>query len=153
MQPGLTFFFPAAVVTVAAGAALGWLGVLAVIAANFIMPWGAASDPLRQALFALPPAAWAGLVALLPRSSGSPWSRLHRFLLHGILGGSLLSALTGAAVLTLLGGPLSRGAFSLTAGLWWASDFTPALALGLPVLVLLVPEMLLDGNDLVAWRA
>jgi putative nucleotidyltransferase with HDIG domain len=152
VRPGLTFFFPAAALTVVAGAALGWLGVIAIGVANFILPWGAAVDSLHQALFALPGMLWAALVTLLPRSEGATWIRLRRFILHGILGGSLVAALSGAAVLTYAKGPATWSSFSLTAALWWVSDFTAALALGLPAVILLVPGLLLDGNDLAAWR-
>ncbi len=152
VRPGLTFFFPAAAVTVVAGAGIGWLGVVAIAAANFLLPWGAASDTLHQALFAVPGALWAALLALLPRPQGATWPRLRRFILYGLVGGSLVAALSGAAVLTWARGPASWPTFSLNATLWWVSDFTAALALGLPAVILLVPDLLLDGNDLSAWR-
>jgi HD-GYP domain-containing protein (c-di-GMP phosphodiesterase class II) len=152
VRPGLTFFFPAAIVTVVASAGLGWVGVAAVAVAHFVWPWGAASDPLRQALLAIPATLWAALVAMLPRSSAPTWPRLRRFVLHGIVGGSLLAALSGAAALAFLVGPRDWESFSLNALLWWVSDFTPALALGLPALILVVPELLLDPHDLEAWR-
>jgi HD-GYP domain-containing protein (c-di-GMP phosphodiesterase class II) len=152
VRPGLTFFFPAAIVTVVAGARLGWLGVAAIAAGNFILPWGAATDLLSEALFAIPAALWTALLVLMPRSQGSTWTRLRRFIVYGIVGGSLAGSLVGAAALTYVKGPITWTSFSMTAALWWISDCTPALALGLPAVILLMPDLLLDGRDLSAWR-
>jgi putative nucleotidyltransferase with HDIG domain len=152
VQPGLAFFFPAAAVTLVAGAAAGWLGVAAVVVGNFISPWGASSDALHQAIFALPGAAWAALIVLLPRSQAPTWPRLRRFLLHGVVGGSLAAALLGAGLLALVSGSRGWSAFSLSAAVWWVSDFSAALALGLPALILVAPATLLDADDENVWR-
>jgi HD superfamily phosphodiesterase len=150
-QPGFAFFFPAAAVTVAAAAWLGWLGAAAVVAANFILPWGAASTVWRQALFALPTALWAAAVVVSARRAGPTAVRLRRFLTFGVAGGSVLAAVTGALALTWLQPEWTWGALSRLAFLWWVSDVTPALALGVPALVALAPAVLVDTEDLAAW--
>jgi putative nucleotidyltransferase with HDIG domain len=152
VQPGFAFFFPAAAVTVAAAAWLGWLGAAAVVAANFVLPWGAASTVSRQAVFALPTALWALAVVVSSRTSGATPSRLRRFLLFGVAGGSLLAALSGALLLSWFQGHVTWSAVSRLAFLWWVSDVTPALVLGLPAIVLLAPVVLIDADDLTAWR-
>jgi putative nucleotidyltransferase with HDIG domain len=151
VPPGFAFFFPAAAVTVAATAWLGWLGAAAVIAANFILPWGAASTAWRQVAFALPTALWAVAVMASARRAGTTSLRLRRFLTFAVAGGSLLAAVTGALALTLLQPAWSWSALSRLAFLWWVSDVTPALVLGLPALVLLAPSVLVDAEDLAAW--
>jgi putative nucleotidyltransferase with HDIG domain len=152
-QPGFAFFFPAAAVTVVAAARLGWLGVAAVVAANFILPWGAATDLLRQAAFAVPSGLWAAVVAVAAtRTSGATRARLRGFVVLGVAGGALVAAIAGAGLLSWFQAPASWTSFYRLAFLWWISDLTPALVLGLPALVLVAPGVLVDGDDLTAWR-
>jgi len=152
VQPGLTFFFPAAAVTVAAAARLRWPGVIAIAVAHFVLPWGEATGLGRQAIFAVPATLWAGLIALLPRRGGSTAGRMGRFLGLGVAGGSLLAALSGGILLTAIVGWSSWTELGRTVALWWISDVTPALAFGVPVIVLLAPGVLLDPRDLAAAR-
>jgi len=152
VRQGLTFFFPAAAVTVAAVARLGWLGAVAVSAANFVLPWGAASDLGRQAAFTLPTVLWSAAIVVARTTVGRTALRLRRFLVFGVAGGSLASALAGAALLAQLQGPATWESFSNLAVLWWVSDVAPALVLGLPAVVLLAPGVLVDDGDLTAWR-
>jgi putative nucleotidyltransferase with HDIG domain len=153
VRPGLSFFFPAAAITVVAGATLGWLGALSVFLANFLLPWGQAAGIGRTALFALPGALWAAIIAALPLPSGFTWPRLRRFLLLGVIAGSLVAAVAGGALLTWLAGPRDWAGFTLTVTLWWVPDLTAALSFGLAGLVLVSPSLVLSGDDRALWRA
>ena len=152
VQPGFSFFFAAGAITVLGAAWLGWLGVAAVTAGNFILPWGAATGAWRELAFALPTTLWGIVVVLAVVRTGPTAVRLRRFVTIGVAGGSLAAALSGSALLALLQGPATWASFSRVAFLWWVADMTPALALGLPAVVLAAPATLLDADDLTAWR-
>ena len=152
VRPGLSFFFPAAAVTVGAAVRLRWLSVAAMVAGNFIFPWGASVGFLRMAAFALPAATWAAIMVALPAPRGDTWSRLRRFALFGVIGGSLASGLLGAALLVAFVGPASVGSFMEVAGSWWIGDLAAALAFGLPLVVVLRAEVIMAEEDERMWR-
>lgn len=152
IRPGLAFFFPAAALTVLAGSTLGWLGALAVMAANFVTPWGAAVGPLRTLLFGLPESLWALLLVWVVKQPGSTFERLSRFLGVGLFLGSLGSAILGGALLTYFEGPQTWAAFAGAVGGWWIPDLVAAVSFGLPILVLVRPGKLLSDRHVDEWR-
>lgn len=153
IQPGLTFFYPAAAVTVLAGAWLRWWGVAAMLAGNFLLPWGAAETNLVHTfLFALPAAAWAAVLVALPPAAGGTWPRLRRFAVFGVIGGGLLSALLGGALLTFTVGPKTWLSFLETAGRWWIPDVVVALTFGVPLVVAARPETVMTEDEVQHWR-
>ncbi len=152
VQPGLAYFYPAAALTVLAGAWLRQWGVAAMLLGNLFFPWGEAADGWwRALLFSLPAAVWAGTVALLPRlgSTGEP---LRRFLLVGVGGGSVMAAGLGSALLTMVRGSWSWAEFSGALWAWWIPDIAAALAFGIPLVLVVCPERLLSEVELRHWR-
>ncbi len=147
VRPGLAFFFPAAAVTLAAGVRLRWLAVPAVMIANFLLPWGLARSFMEILLFSIPAGVWAVALALRPYPQGSSWSRLWRVVWIGVAGGAVLSALPGAALVTVLLGPVTWPAFTLNAVQWWVPDAAAALVFGLPLVAALAPDDLMDHDD------
>ncbi len=146
VRQGISFFFPAAAVTVLAGAWLGWWGAAAVFLANFLSPWGEAVGVVRIALFGLPAAAWVLAVASLRGSDHSAPLRLARWIVVGLLGGSLLSAVVGN--LGLLAVHAEEGGLFLTGtGMWWIADLAAAACFGLPLVVAVCPAALLDERQ------
>ena len=145
LQPdGASFLFPPAAVILAAAAAFGGWGVLGVCLGTAISQWGAASTPLGSALFVLVHGATAMVPALaLRRPDGGAWTRLWRTILYGGLLANLLSAILGTAALLYLGYlPAQSSAVLRNLSFWWTSDLIAALAIGLPLLAFLRPEVL-----------
>lgn len=152
VRPGLSFFYPAAAVTVLAGAWLRHWGVLAMVVGNLLMPWGVASGELgRPLLFALPGATWAAIVAGVPRL-GATANPFARFLLVGVGGGSIVAAAMGSALLTWLAGPLSWAVFVDYLWGWWIADAVAALAFGVPLVAAVRPHLLMTQEAARHWR-
>lgn len=152
VRPGLAFFFPAAAVTLVAGVRLRWLAVPAVMVANFLLPWGMARNFLETFFFAIPAGLWAAALALRPPIEGSSWARVWRMTWFGVAGGAMLAAVPGAALLTVLLGPVTWAAFTAHAAQWWVPDAMAALVFGLPLLLVLTPASLLDADDQVLFQ-
>ena len=155
---GASFVFPPAGVSLAASVAFGPWGVLGVLLAVAASPWGAAAiSPLAMVLFSLVHAAAALIpAATLRHPSGPTGRRLVRVGLFGVVLASLASAILGTLALAWLG-RLEWSAAALANNLmaWWVADTMACLILGLPLLLALFPESLLDdyGRRLfVAWR-
>lgn len=147
VRPGLAFFFPAAAITLLAGVRLRWAGVPAVMAANFILPWGLARSSAEILLFSIPASLWAMALAIRPPEQGSSWARIWRIVWFGVAGGAILAALPGAALVTVLLGPVTWAAFTNHAVHWWIPDAVAALVFGLPLLALLAPHSVMDDED------
>ncbi len=149
---GLSFLFPPAGVSLAAGAAFGVWGVAGVVVGVFAVPWGAANSVEALLLFALA----NGLSAAIPawalrkpeEARGGTGRRLRRFLNYGAVLNNLASAVIGCLALVWLG----RVAWGLKPVanaflLWWTSDLAAALAIGLPLILALRPSILLTAAD------
>ncbi len=151
---GASFVFPAAALSLAAGGAWGLWGVAGVIGGVFLSPWGAATTPWALALFALVNAVTALIPALVLRPArGSGGERLVRLLLYGVVLNNLASALLGTLTLVLLGRlPLAGFAIADNLLTWWVSDAVPCLVLGLPLLLSLAPDLVLDEGALAVAR-
>lgn len=147
VRPGLAFFFPAAAITLVAGMRLRWAAVPAVMAANFVLPWGLARSFAETLLFAIPAGLWAAALAMWSPPEGSSWARLWRMTWFGVAGGAMLAAVPGAALVTVLLGPVTWPAFTSHAAQWWVPDAIAALAFGLPLLAWLAPTSLMDADD------
>jgi hypothetical protein len=152
VRPGLAFFFPAAAVTLAAGVRLRWAAVPAVMLATFLLPWGLARTFTETLLFSFPAGLWAAALALWRLGEGSSWARLWRMTWFGVAGGAALAAIPGAALITVLLGPVTWAAFTSYALHWWVPDAVAALVFGLPLLVVLAPASLMDGDDQALFR-
>ena len=146
---GASFLFPPAGVSLAAGAAFGGWGVAGVLVGVLVSPWGAATTLTTLFLFALV----NGIVAAIPavalrRPSGSTATRTRRVALYGLALNNLLGAITGTALLVALGRlPAALHPVADNFVAWWISDGMAALVLGLPVLLVLRPEVLLADED------
>ena len=152
---GVSFLFPPAGVSLAAGAAFGVWGVAGVMLGVALVPWGAATAPAGLALFA----AANGIAAAIPawalrRPRGSTALRLRRAFLYGSLLNNLASAVAGGTALILLG-RLALQVQPLASHLvvWWISDLMASLVLGLPLLLWLRPDVLLTEGHLELLRA
>lgn len=152
VRPGLAFFFPAAAVTLVAAVRLRWAAVPAVMVANFLLPWGLARSFVETLLFAIPAGLWAAALALWNPGKGSSWSRLWRVTWFGVAGGAALAAVPGAALVTVLLGPVTWPAFTSHVVHWWVPDAMAALVFGLPLLVVLAPGSLMDEDDRLLFR-
>ncbi len=152
VRPGLAFFFPAAAITLVAGVRLRWAAVPAVMVANFLLPWGLARTFTETLLFSFPAGLWAAALALWRPGEGSSWARLWRMTWFGVAGGAALAAVPGAALITVLLGPVTWAAFTSHALHWWVPDAVAALVFGLPLLVMLAPASLMDGDDQALFR-
>ncbi|MEO8276270.1 MAG: HD domain-containing phosphohydrolase [Thermoanaerobaculia bacterium] len=156
---GASFVFPPAGISLAASAAFGGWGVLGVLLAVAASPWGAAAiSPLSMVMFCAVHAAAAVLPALtLRRPSGSTGRRLARVALYGVLLANLASGVLGTLALAMVGRlSWSIGALGDNLVSWWVADTMAALVLGVPLLLALFPESLLDdyGRRLFdEWRA
>lgn len=156
---GASFVFPPAGVSLAASVAFGPWGVLGVLLGVAALPWGAAAvSPLAMVLFSLVHASAALLPALtLRRPSGPTGRRLRRVVLFGVALASLASAILGTLSLAWLGRlEWSIAALSNNLLAWWVADTMACLILGLPLLLALSPESLLDdyGRQLLGrWRS
>lgn len=152
IRPGLSFFYPAAAITVAAGARLGLTGAVAMLVANFIAPWGASVGALRSLLFALPAAIWAAVVAASCAPAGPTRERMRRVIVWGIGTGSLAAAVCGAGLLTFLVGPPTWASFGSNLAGWWIPDLATALSVGLALVAVITPRALLGPEDERSWR-
>ncbi|MFL6202665.1 MAG: HD domain-containing phosphohydrolase [Thermoanaerobaculia bacterium] len=149
---GLSFFFPPAGISLAAGAAFGPWGVAGVVLGVIAFPWGAADSIPALLLFALANGLSAAIPAWVLRrhvaSIGGTGRRLRRVFDYGGLLNNLASAAVGTFALVWLGrlpGQLRPAANDFF--LWWTSDLAAAMVLGLPLLLALRPEVLLTGPD------
>ena len=144
---GVSFLFPPAAVSLAAGAAFGAWGVAGVVLGVAAAPWGAATTPAGLFLFSLT----NGLAAAIPawalrRPHGSTALRLRRVFLYGALLNNLAAAAVGSLAFRLLeqlslrAQPLASVFFGI-----WISDLMAALVLGMPLLLWLRPEVLLTA--------
>jgi putative nucleotidyltransferase with HDIG domain len=146
---GLSFLFPPAGVSLAAGAAFGPWGVAGVVLGVLASPWGAADSVPALLLFSLA----NGLSAAIPawalrhpaRGSGF---RLRRVFDYGGVLNNLASAAVGTFALVWLGRlPWQLRPAANSFLLWWTSDLVAAMVLGLPLLLALRPDVLLTGPD------
>ena len=146
---GLSFFFPPAGISLAAGAAFGPWGVAGVVLGVVAFPWGAADSVPALLLFALANGLSAAIPAWALREPvGGSGRRLRRVFDFGGLINNLASAAVGTFALAWLG----RAPWRLRPAandflLWWTSDLAAAMVLGLPLLLALRPEVLLTGPD------
>ena len=151
---GVAVVFPASAVAVAASVLLGWPGVAATFVGYVISPWGLSTSVERVLLFALI-AAVQGAVPVLARlrPEGRARSRALRVLLFACVLNTLLSAVLAAPSIALLSpsalSHLQLGEAFLS---WWLGDMTAVVLLGLPLLLLLRPELLLGDVGLEMLR-
>jgi putative nucleotidyltransferase with HDIG domain len=152
---GLSFLFPSAGVSLAAGAAFGAWGVAGVVLGVIALPWGAADSVPALLLFSLANGLSAAIPAwVLRHPAGGSGLRLRRAFDYGALLNNLASATVGSLTLVWLGRlpwelrPVANGLL-----LWWTSDLAAALVLGLPLLLVLRPEVLLTLPDQEMMRA
>ena len=152
---GASFVFPAAALSLAAGGAWGLWGVAGVVGGVFLSPWGAANTPWALAMFAIVNAVTALIPALVLRPArGSGGQRLVRLVLYGVVVNNLASALLGTSALVLLGRlPLAGAPVADNLLVWWVSDAVPCLVVGLPLLLSLAPELVLDEGALAVARS
>ena len=152
---GVTFLFPPAGVSLAAGAAFGAWGVAGVMLGVVLVPWGAATTPAGLVLFS----AVNGIAAAIPavalrQARGSTALRLRRTFLYGSLLNNLASAVAGGFSLFLTGRqilkvqPLASNFFG-----WWIGDLMASLVLGMPLLLWLRPEVLMTEGHREILRA
>src|SRR5215210_1595997 len=134
---GLSFFFPPAGISLAAGAAFGPWGVAGVVLGVIAFPWGAADSIPALLLFALANGLSAAIPAwVLRKPVGGSGRRLRRVFDYGGLINNLASAAVGTFALVWLGRrpgqlrPVANDFF-----LWWTSDLAAAMVLGLPLLL------------------
>ncbi len=155
---GASFVFPPAGLSLAASVAFGGWGVLGILAGAVATPWGAAAiSPFAVVLFSLVHASAAIIpAALLRRPTGPTGRRLLRVALYGVMLASLASGILGSLSLAWLGRlDWSVGALVSNLLAWWVADSMACLVLGLPLLLALYPESLLDDYGrriFVAWR-
>lgn len=152
---GLSFLFPAAGVSLAAGVAFGAWGVAGVVLGVIALPWGAADSAPSLLLFSLANGLSAAIPAwVLRHPRAGSGLRLRRAFDFGALLNNLASAVVGTLALVWLGRlPWELQPVANSLLLWWASDFAAALVLGLPLLLLLRPEILLTPQDQEMMRA
>ena len=153
LQPdGASFLFPPAAVILAAAAAFGGWGVLGVCIGTALSQIGAAATPAGAALFVLVHGATALVPAIaLRRPDGGAWTRLWRTIVYGGVLPNLLSALLGTAALLYLGYlPAQSGAILRNLSFWWTSDLIAAIAIGMPLLAFLRPEVLMIPKERIA---
>ncbi|MES1244097.1 MAG: HD domain-containing phosphohydrolase [Acidobacteriota bacterium] len=152
---GLSFLFPAAGVSLAAGAAFGAWGVAGVVLAVIALPWGAADSVPALLLFSLANGLSAAIPAwALRHPIGGSGLRLRRAFDYGALFNNLTSAAVGSLTLVWLGRvPWELRPVANCFLLWWTSDLAAALVLGLPLILVLRPEALLTPQDQEMMRA
>lgn len=146
---GLSFFFPPAGISLAAGAAFGPWGVAGVVLGVIAFPWGAADSLPALLLFGLANGLSAAIPAwVLRHPAGGTGRRLRRAFDFGGLINNLASAAVGTFALVWLGNlPAQLRPAANSFFLWWTSDLMAAMVLGLPLLLALRPEALLTGPD------
>lgn len=148
---GLSFFFPPAGISLAAGAAFGPWGVAGVVLGVIFFPWGAADSFPALLLFGLANGLSAAIPAWVlrhPEKVGGTGRRLRRVFDYGAVLANLASATVGTLALVWLDRlPWKLKPTMDSFLLWWTSDLMAALVLGLPLLLALRPEVLLAGQD------
>jgi putative nucleotidyltransferase with HDIG domain len=146
---GLSFFFPPAGISLAAGAAFGAWGVAGVVLGVIAFPWGAADSIPALLLFGLANGLSAAIPAwALRQPVGGSGRRLRRVFDFGGLINNLASAAVGTFALVWLGRlPAQLRPAANDFFLWWTSDLVAAMVVGLPLLLALRPEVLLTGPD------
>lgn len=152
---GLSFLFPPAGVSLAAGAAFGAWGVAGVVLGVLVLPWGAANSVPALLLFSLANGLSAAIPAwVLRHPKGGSGLRLRRAFDFGALLNNLASAAVGSLALAWLGRlPWELRPMANSFLLWATSDLAAALVLGLPLLLVLRPEVLLTPPDQEMMRA
>jgi putative nucleotidyltransferase with HDIG domain len=154
-QPdGVSFLYPPAGVSLAAGAAFGGWGVAGVTLGVIVTPWGAASTAPGLLVSCLANGLSAAIPAwVLRRPWGGTGRRLQRAFLFGGLLNNLASAAVGSAGLMWLQGiPLRPRPLSHNFFFWWVADLAAAVVLGMPLLLALRPDVLLAEPDRVLLR-
>jgi hypothetical protein len=151
---GISFLFPPAGVSLAAGAAFGVWGVMGVILGIVLSPWGAAVTPPGLLVSCLANGLSAGLPAwLLRRAHGGSGRRLQRAFFFGCVLNNLASAAVGSAGLPLVrGGALEVRGLAHNFVFWWVADLAAAVVVGLPLLLALRPHALLAEPDRLLLR-
>lgn len=146
---GLSFFFPPAGISLAAGAAFGIWGVAGVMLGVIAFPWGAADSVPALLLFSLANGLSAAIPAwALRHPVGGTGRRLRRVVDYGGLLNNMASAAVGTFALIWLGRrPAELRPAANDFFLWWTSDLAAAAVVGLPLLLALRPEVLLTGPD------
>lgn len=142
---GASYLFPPAAVSLVAGAAAGWRGVVGVMLGHFVTPWGVASTPVGAVVFMLVHGATAAVPAwaLRRRWGGTPLRVLRTFG-WGVVGSQVVSAVLGVGAFVALGRISAEvGVVASTAARWLVADVVAALVLGVPLLVMLDPPCLL----------
>jgi HD-GYP domain-containing protein (c-di-GMP phosphodiesterase class II) len=151
---GISFLYPPAGVSLAAGAAFGIWGVAGVILGIVLSPWGAAVALPGLLVSCAANGLSAGIPAwLLRRSGGGTGRRLQRVFLYGGLVNNLASAAVGSAGLMLLSGAFTGRTLARNFFFWWAADLAAAVVLGLPFLLALRPDAVLTVPDRALLRA
>jgi putative nucleotidyltransferase with HDIG domain len=154
-QPdGVSFLFPPAGVSLAAGAAFGVWGVAGVILGVILSPYGAATAVPGLLISCLANGLSAAIPAwLLRHPHGGTGLRLQRAFLYGCVLNNLASAAVGSAGLLLIQGlPLTARGLSHNFFFWWVADLAAAVVLGLPLLLALRPHLLIAEPDRVLLR-
>ncbi|HYN20825.1 MAG TPA: HD domain-containing phosphohydrolase, partial [Thermoanaerobaculia bacterium] len=120
-----------------------------VVLGVFVLPWGAADSLSALALFGLANGLSAAIPAwVLRRPDGGTGRRLRKVFDYGALLNNLVSAAVGTLAMVWLGRlPWQLRPVTNNFLLWWISDLMAALVLGLPLLLLLRPEVILAGPD------
>lgn len=146
---GIALLFPAAGVSLAAGAAFGVWGVAGVVLGVVLSPWGAAVTGQGLLVSCLANGLSAAIPAwLLRRPWGGSGRRLQRAFLFGCLLNNLASAAVGSAGLMLVRtGALASRELAHNLLFWWVADLAAAVVVGLPLLLALRPHALLAEPD------
>jgi len=146
---GVALIFPASAVAVISALLFGWWGVAATFIGLLAPQWGLATTLSRSAFFA-GAASLQGAIPLMARlrPEGSTTRRLLRALLYCAVLNTLLSALVAIPAIARMSNPelgVQQTFFAFIS--WFLGDMTAILILGLPVLLLVRPELLLDRMD------
>jgi putative nucleotidyltransferase with HDIG domain len=153
-RDGVSFLYPPAGVSLAAGAAFGVWGVAGVILGVILSPWGAASTAPGLLISCLANGLSAAIPAwMMRRPHGGTGRRLQRGFLYGGLLNNAASAIVGSAGLMLIqGGPVLVRLLAHNFLFWWVADLAAAVVLGMPLLLALRPHLLLAEPDRVMLR-
>jgi len=154
-QPdGVSFLFPPAGVSLAAGAAFGGWGVAGVILGVILSPWGAAVTAPGILISCLANGLSAGIPAwLLRHARGGTGRRLQRAFFFGGVFNNLASAAVGSAGLLLVQGTgLHLRVLAHNFFFWWVADLAAAAVIGMPLLLALRPHALLAEPDRLLLR-
>jgi len=154
-QPdGVSFLFPPAGVSLAAGAAFGGWGVAGVILGVILSPWGVAVTAPGILISCLANGLSAALPAwLLRHARGGTGRRLQRAFFFGGLFNNMASAAVGSAGLLLLQGiALRPRVLAHNFFFWWVADLAAAVVIGMPLLLALRPHALLAEPDRLLLR-